>query len=197
MNPTTLDDGPPAGGDRRDRRAPQEPLRPKQDIPLVHVDEGAEPGPGGQPDTARRRAQRGSPGPPAADADTAYGVQTTGPRTSSPGPGPWCPALKARGHDVHILFRRGLHWSPEWLDPVFEPWSVRRGLTFVTRRGRISHLATMLQLRFGEMERDIYAFDTAGAGPDRDRLRARHGADRLAAGHSLHRYRSSLCIRAS
>lgn len=70
-------------------------------------------------------------------------------------------ALKARGHDVQILFS-GPPLDPEWRDPVFEPFTVRRGLTFVTRRGRISHLATMLQLRFGEMERDIYAFDTAG-----------------------------------
>ena len=46
--------------------------------------------------------------------------------------------------------------------PGIHAHSTRRGLTFVTRRGRISHLATMLQLRFGDMERDIYAFDTAG-----------------------------------
>ena len=70
-------------------------------------------------------------------------------------------ALKARGHDVHILFS-GPPLDPEWLDPVFSPCTTRRGLTFVTDRGRIRHLATALQLRFGEMERDIYAFDTAG-----------------------------------
>ena len=89
-----------------------------------------------------------------------YGVQTTG-RGHLTRARPMVAALKARGHDVHILFS-GPPLDPEWLDPVFEPWSVRRGLTFVTKRGRISHLETMLQLRFGEMERNIYAFDTAG-----------------------------------
>ena len=89
-----------------------------------------------------------------------YGVQTTG-RGHLTRARPMVAALKARGHDVQILFS-GPPLDPEWLDPVFEPYTVRRGLTFVTRRGRISHLATMLQLRFGEMERDIYAFDTAG-----------------------------------
>ena len=70
-------------------------------------------------------------------------------------------ALKARGHDVRILLS-GPPVDPEWLDPVLTPCTTRRGLTFVTDRGRIRHLATALQLRFGEMERDIYAFDTAG-----------------------------------
>ena len=89
-----------------------------------------------------------------------YGVQTTG-RGHITRARPMVAALKARGHDVHILFS-GPPLDPEWLDPVFTPYTTRRGLTFVTRSGRISHLATMLQLRFGEMERDIYAFDTTG-----------------------------------
>ena len=89
-----------------------------------------------------------------------YGVQTTG-RGHLTRARPMVAALKALGHDVRILFS-GPPLDPEWLDPVFTPHTVRRGLTFVTRRGRISHLATMLQLRFGEMERDIYAFHTAG-----------------------------------
>ena len=89
-----------------------------------------------------------------------YGVQTTG-RGHITRARPMVAALKARGHDVHILFS-GPPLDPEWLDPVFTPYTTRRGLTFATRRGRISHLATMLQLRFGEMERDIYAFDTTG-----------------------------------
>ena len=89
-----------------------------------------------------------------------YGVQTTG-RGHITRARPMVAALKARGHDVHILFS-GPPLDPEWLDPVFTPYTTRRGLTFVTRRGRISHLATTLQLRFGEMERDIYAFDTTG-----------------------------------
>ena len=89
-----------------------------------------------------------------------YGVQTTG-RGHLTRARPMVAALKALGHDVHILFS-GPPLDPEWLDPVFTPYTTRRGLTFVTRRGRISHLATMLQLRFGEMERDIYAFDTSG-----------------------------------
>ena len=89
-----------------------------------------------------------------------YGVQTTG-RGHLTRARPMVAALKARGHDVQILFS-GPPLDPEWLDPVFTPYTARRGLTFVTKRGRISHLATMIQLRFGEMERDIYAFDTSG-----------------------------------
>lgn len=89
-----------------------------------------------------------------------YGVQTTG-RGHITRARPMVAALKARGHDVHILFS-GPPLDPEWLDPLFTPYTTRRGLTFVTERGRIHHLATALQLRFGEMERDIYAFDTTG-----------------------------------
>ena len=89
-----------------------------------------------------------------------YGVQTTG-HGHLTRARPMVAALKDRGHDVHTLFS-GPPLDPEWLDPVFTPYSTRRGLTFVTARGRIRHLATALQLRFGEMERDIYAFDTAG-----------------------------------
>ena len=89
-----------------------------------------------------------------------YGVQTTG-RGHLTRARPMVAALKNRGHHVHTLFS-GPPLDPEWLDPVFTPYSTRRGLTFVTERGRIRHLKTTLQLRFGEMERDIYAFDTAG-----------------------------------
>ena len=89
-----------------------------------------------------------------------YGVQTTG-RGHLTRAKPLVAALKALGHDVHILFS-GPPLDLEWLEPVFSPHSIRRGLTFVTRHGRVSHFATMLQLRFGEMERDIYAFDTSG-----------------------------------
>ena len=70
-------------------------------------------------------------------------------------------ALKDRGHQVHTLFS-GPPLEPECLDPVFTPYSFRRGLTFVSERGRIRHLETVLQLRLGELERDIYALDTAG-----------------------------------
>ena len=89
-----------------------------------------------------------------------YGVQTTG-RGHLTRARPMVAALKQRGHDVHTLFS-GPPLAPEWLDPVFAPYSTRRGLTFVTDRGRIRHLATALQLRFGELERDIYSFDAAG-----------------------------------
>jgi len=70
-------------------------------------------------------------------------------------------ALKSLGHEVHVLFS-GPPLDPEWLDDVFSPHSARRGLTFVTRQGRIRQLSTALGLRLGDLERDIYAFDASG-----------------------------------
>ena len=69
-------------------------------------------------------------------------------------------ALKDLGHEVHTLFS-GPPLDPEWLDPVFSPHSIRRGLTFVSQQGRINHLSTAVQLRIGELERDVYSFDTS------------------------------------
>ncbi|MCY3730408.1 MAG: hypothetical protein OXF98_03635 [Rhodospirillaceae bacterium] len=89
-----------------------------------------------------------------------YGVQTTG-RGHLVRAGPMIAALKHLGHEVHTLFS-GPALDPAWLDPVFRPFSVRRGLTFVTRRGRIRYLPTALQLRIGELESDVYGFDTTG-----------------------------------
>lgn len=88
-----------------------------------------------------------------------YGVQTTG-RGHLVRAKPMVTALKALGHEVHTLFS-GPPLDPEWWDPVFSPHSIRRGLTFVSRQGRIQHLATALQLRVGELERDIYDFDAS------------------------------------
>ena len=108
----------PDGGDRRDRRAPQGPLRPKQDLRLLPMDEGAASGYRRQPYSAGRRAQRGSPGRQRL-MRILYGVQTTG-RGHLTRARPMVAALKARGHDVHILFS-GPPLDPEWLDPVFTP----------------------------------------------------------------------------
>ena len=89
-----------------------------------------------------------------------YGVQTTG-RGHLVRSRPMVTALRSLGHDVQTLFS-GPSIEQKWLDPAFSPYEIRRGLTFVSRKGRIQHLATGLQLRLGEMEKDIYAFDASG-----------------------------------
>ena len=88
-----------------------------------------------------------------------YGVQTTG-RGHLVRAKPMVTALKSLGHEVHTLFS-GPPLEAAGLDPIFSPHTIRRGLTFVSQQGRIQHLATALQLRLGELERDIYSFETS------------------------------------
>jgi len=69
--------------------------------------------------------------------------------------------LKRLGHDVRVLFSGkipGLIHEKE----VFEPYTVRRGLSFVTRKGRLKYLKTAAQLRFIKFLQDIRSYDAAG-----------------------------------
>jgi uncharacterized protein (TIGR00661 family) len=89
-----------------------------------------------------------------------YGVQTTG-------NGHICRSkeiigsLKKRGHRVQVLLSGT---TPNLLPEmkVFEPYSIRRGLTFITKRGRIQNLKTLLQLNFIRFYRDIRDYDASG-----------------------------------
>ncbi|WP_329740853.1 glycosyltransferase family protein [Dyella sp. A6] len=89
-----------------------------------------------------------------------YGVQTTG-RGHLVRARALIAALKARGHEVHTLFS-GPPVETVWLDAVFEPWTVREGLTHISIDGRVSYLATARRLRLLQLVRDVQRFDAGG-----------------------------------
>jgi uncharacterized protein (TIGR00661 family) len=117
-----------------------------------------------------------------------YGVQATG-------NGHICRSrevirnLKRHGHDVHVLFSGRVPGLVRELD-IFEPYTVRRGLTFITRKGRIEYLKTAAQLNFPEFLRDIRSFDVSGFDlvitdfePILARIAKRHGIPSIGIGH--------------
>lgn len=89
-----------------------------------------------------------------------YGVQATG-------NGHICRSrevvseLKLRGHEVQVILSGR---KPDLLREmeVFEPYTVRRGLTFVTLKGKLNPLRTAMQLNFPRFFRDIASFDPSG-----------------------------------
>jgi len=89
-----------------------------------------------------------------------YGVQTTG-RGHLVRARALIAALKARGHEVHTLFS-GPPVEPVWLDAVFEPWTVREGLTHISIDGRVSYMATVRRLHLLKLVKDVRAFDASG-----------------------------------
>lgn len=117
-----------------------------------------------------------------------YGVQTTG-RGHLVRSRAMIAGLKARGHEVETLLS-GPTVEPQWLDTVFEPWSHRRGLTHVSRNGKISYLATARQLRLLEFVADVRGFDADGFDlvvsdyePITARVAARAGLPSVGVGH--------------
>lgn len=88
-----------------------------------------------------------------------YGVQTTGHghlvRST-----PVIQALRARGHEVHVLLS-GPRPDPLWLERIGEPLHVRPGLTFSVVAGEIRYLSTVLRARPLRLLRDV--LDLRGA----------------------------------
>ena len=97
--------------------------------------------------------------------------------------------LKGRGHEVQVLFSGrvpGLVQESQ----IFEPYTVRRGLTFITRKGGIDYLKTAAQLNFAEFLWDIRCFDASGFDlvitdfePISARIAKRHGIPSIGIGH--------------
>ena len=97
--------------------------------------------------------------------------------------------LKRLGHDVRVLFSGkvpGLNHEME----VFEPYAVRRGLTFVTRKGRLKYLKTAAQLRLTQFLQDIRSYDASGLDlvitdfePISARIAKRNGIPSIGIGH--------------
>jgi uncharacterized protein (TIGR00661 family) len=85
-----------------------------------------------------------------------YGVQTTGNghivRSRA-----MIKALRERGHEVHPLLS-GPELTGRWSIEDFAPCVQRRGLTFVTERGRLHYLRTASQLKLGRFVRDVFSF---------------------------------------
>jgi uncharacterized protein (TIGR00661 family) len=85
-----------------------------------------------------------------------YGVQTTGNghivRSRA-----MIGALRERGHEVHPLLS-GPELTGRWSIEDFAPCVHRRGLTFVTERGRLHYLRTARQLKLGRFVRDVFSF---------------------------------------
>lgn len=85
-----------------------------------------------------------------------YGVQTTGNghivRSRA-----MIAALRERGHEVLPLLS-GPPLDGRWSVEEFGPCVQRRGLTFVTHRGRLSVLRTAGQLRLGRFVADVLGF---------------------------------------
>ena len=117
-----------------------------------------------------------------------YGVQATG-------NGHICRSrevianLKRLGHDVRVLFSGNIPALIHETE-VFEPYEVRKGLTFVTRKGRLKYLETAAQLRFAHFMRDIRSYDAAGLDlvitdfePISARIAKRNGIPSIGIGH--------------
>jgi uncharacterized protein (TIGR00661 family) len=69
-------------------------------------------------------------------------------------------ALREAGDEVHVLLS-GRDRDKLWDMEVFEPYVVRRGLTYITSRGKVKYLATARQLHFLELYRDVASYDAS------------------------------------
>lgn len=85
-----------------------------------------------------------------------YGVQTTGHghivRSME-----MIQSLRELGHEVYTLFS-GEPKKRLWNTQIFEPFEVKRGLTFVTRQGKIDYIKTIKQLNFFRFYYDIFSY---------------------------------------
>jgi uncharacterized protein (TIGR00661 family) len=86
-----------------------------------------------------------------------YGVQATGNGHISRSR-EMVAALRKLGCEVFVLFS-GREEKELWDIEDFSPYCVRRGLTFVTRRGKVRYLKSAMQLDFARFFRDARSFD--------------------------------------
>lgn len=69
--------------------------------------------------------------------------------------------LKEDGHEVDVIISGRSEDELQEVE-VFEPFSVLKGFTLVTRHGRMSYLETMFQLDFARLMSDVFTLDTNG-----------------------------------
>jgi uncharacterized protein (TIGR00661 family) len=97
--------------------------------------------------------------------------------------------LKNMRHDVHVIFS-GRDPSMLWEVEMFEPYDAFRGLTFISRRGKVKKIRTALQLNLFQFYRDILSYDTSGFDlvitdfePVSARIARRNGIPSIGVGH--------------
>jgi uncharacterized protein (TIGR00661 family) len=69
--------------------------------------------------------------------------------------------LKELDHEVHVILS-GRDPARLWEMEIFEPYDTFRGLTFISRRGKVRIMRTALQLNLFQFYRDIWSYDTTG-----------------------------------
>lgn len=117
-----------------------------------------------------------------------YGIQTTG-------NGHICrsreivAALKRRGHEIQVILSGRASTMPKELQ-VFAPYTILRGLTFISEKGRLKPLKTAMGLNFAQLYRDIGSFDVTGVDlvitdfePISARIARRHGIPSIGIAH--------------
>jgi uncharacterized protein (TIGR00661 family) len=97
--------------------------------------------------------------------------------------------LKELGHEIHVIFS-GRDPSDLRETGIFRPFTAYRGLTYVTRRGRIDYLATAANIDMAGFRQAIVSHDTAGFDlaitdfePITSRVARRAGMPVIAIGH--------------
>ena len=117
-----------------------------------------------------------------------YGVQATG-------NGHICRSreviaeLKLRGHDVQVILSGRVPNLIREMQ-VFDPYTTRRGLTFITEKGKLKFCRTAIQLNFPQFFRDVASFDPSGFElvvtdfePISARIARRHGIPSIGISH--------------
>jgi uncharacterized protein (TIGR00661 family) len=68
--------------------------------------------------------------------------------------------LKVLGHEIQVILS-GRDPSQLWEMETFEPYDTYRGLTFISRRGKVRILRTALHLNLFQFYRDIFSYDAS------------------------------------
>jgi uncharacterized protein (TIGR00661 family) len=69
--------------------------------------------------------------------------------------------LKEDGHDVEVIISGRKESELKEIE-IFEPYRVMKGMTLITRNGKMSYVETMFQLDLVRLMSDIVMVDTQG-----------------------------------
>ncbi|NTW51945.1 MAG: hypothetical protein HGB22_05105 [Chlorobiaceae bacterium] len=69
--------------------------------------------------------------------------------------------LREEGHDLHVIISGRKEEELREIE-VFAPYTVLKGLTLATRRGRMNYIDTMIQLDLIRLTTDVLTLDTSG-----------------------------------
>jgi len=68
--------------------------------------------------------------------------------------------LKALGHQVRVVLS-GRQPTPFWNMDLFKPYDTLRGLTFVSRRGKLRYIQTARSLNLFRFYKDVFGYDAS------------------------------------